>query len=562
MAKIWQRLILAIFTCLLCWQAATLAEPQIEPLIKPVANETQKLIGSPVVLGDDKLFYIQARIGSFLPEFRAKVISERLLEFAKDEELDPDYLHVVENKDTGTVDILVEDQLLVTLAEVDAVAVGQESYQLAKIYQNKIKASVTNFRAAYTLQNILLGVVYTVIATLILFISLWGINLSVPKIYRRLRMGQNTWIPALKVLGIEMLSAKRVIDLSVEIIKILRLTLWLTLIYIYGNLVLSFFPWTKGLARLLFGYAKSAGLTLFQGGLNYLPNLFFIAVIIFFTSYSLKICKFFFIEIKRGKMTIQGFYPEWAMPTFKLLQFLILAFAAIVAFPYLPGAETPAFQGISIFLGLLLSMGSSAAVANVVAGTIMTYTRAFRIGDRVQIGDTKGDVTEKTLLVTRICTIKNEVITIPNSAVLSSHIVNYSEAKNDPNTPPLILHTTITLGYDVPWRKVHEVLIEAAIATEYTLKEPKPFILQTSLDDFYVSYEINVYTEEPKQMMAIYSSLHKNIQDGCNGADIEILSPHYGAMRDGNQITIPANYLPDDYEPPSFRLGNFYPPKE
>lgn len=557
MAKIWQRLTLALFSCFLCWQTA-IAQPAVETPPPDIQNRQ----GSPVVLGNETLFFIDARIASFSPDFRAKVISERLLALAKDEDKSLEKLTVVDNKITKTVDILVEDELLVTLAEVDAVAANEARYDLALRYKKIIYEQITKFREDYSLRNILLGVLYTVIATIVLLISILGMNRIIPMVYRRLRIWQNTWIPALKVLGVEILSAKRVVDLTVEIIKILRLTLWLTLIYVYGNLVLSFFPWTKGLATLLFGYAQKAVFTFIQAGTNYLPNLFFIAVIIFITSYSLKICKFFFIEIARSKIKIQGFYPEWAIPTYKLVQFLILAFAAIVTFPYLPGAETPAFQGISIFLGLLLSLGSSAAVANVVAGTIMTYTRAFRIGDRVQIGDTKGDVTEKTLLVTRICTIKNEVITIPNSAVLSSHIVNYSEAKNDPNTPPLILHTTITLGYDVPWRKVHEVLIEAAIATEHTLKEPKPFILQTSLDDFYVSYEINVYTEEPKEMMAIYSSLHKNIQDGCNGADIEILSPHYGAMRDGNHITIPANYLADDYEPPSFRLGNFYPPKE
>lgn len=540
-----------------------IAQP-VQPTIETLSPspEIQNRQGSPVILGDNTLFFIDARIASFSPDFRAKVISERLLEFAKDEEKSLEDLTVIDNENTKTADILVGDELLVTLAEVDAVAANEARYDLAVRYQKIIYEQVTKFREDHSLRNILLGVIYTVIATVVLLICLLGMNRAIPLVYKRLRLWQNTWVPALKVLGVKILSAKRVVDLTIEIIKILRLTLWLTLIYIYGNLVLSFFPWTKGLARLLFGYAQKAVLTFLQGGINYLPNLFFIAVIIFVTSYSLKICKFFFIEIARSKIKIHGFYAEWAIPTFKLIQFLILAFAAIVAFPYLPGAETPAFQGISIFLGLLLSLGSSAAVANVVAGTIMTYTRAFRIGDRVRIGDTKGDVTEKTLLVTRICTIKNEVITIPNSGVLSSHIVNYSEAKNDPNTPPLILHTTITLGYDVPWRKVHEVLIEAATATEHTLKEPKPFILQTSLDDFYVSYEINVYTEEPKQMMAIYSSLHKNIQDGCNGADIEILSPHYGAMRDGNQITIPADYLPEDYEPPSFRVQNFYPPKE
>lgn len=220
-----------------------------------------------------------------------------------------------------------------------------------------------------------------------------------------------------------------------------------------------------------------------------------------------------------------------------------MAFAATVAFPYLPGSQTPAFQGISIFLGLLVSLGSSSAIANIVAGIILTYTRAFLVGDRVKITDTTGDVVEKTLFVTRIRTIKNVVITIPNAAVLGSHVINYSAAANDPATPPLILHTTITLGYDVPWRKVHDVLTKAALATGQILEEPAPFVLQTSLDDFYVSYELNAYTSSPGIMAKIYSELHQNIQDQCNEANIEILSPHYRAERDGNQTTIPVDYL-------------------
>ncbi|AMA10408.1 mechanosensitive ion channel protein [Picosynechococcus sp. PCC 73109] len=548
------------------WQGKNLgaiAQPNVpEPTITVEKPENTLSQGSPVILGDSTLFFIDARIGSFPPDFRAQVTSERILKFAKNDQLSLDDLRIVDNEDTQTVDILVgEETLLVTLAEIDAVAANANRYDLAEQYTDIIRTEVAAFREVHSLRNILLGVVYTIVATLVLVTSLIVLNRSIPKIHRRLRIWQTTWIPSIKVLGVELLSAKRVVDLISELIKILRLTTWLTFIYIYANLVLSFFPWTQGLARLLFEYAKNATVTVILGGLTYLPNLFFIAVIIFVTAYFLKICKFFFTEIERSKIIIQGFYPEWAMPTYKLVQFLVLAFAAIVAFPYLPGSDTPAFQGISIFLGLLLSLGSTAAVANVVAGTIMTYTRAFRIGDRIQIGDTKGDVLEKTLLVTRIRTIKNEVITIPNSAVLSSHIINFSESKNDTETPPLIIHTTITLGYDVPWRKVHAVLVDAASATEHTLVEPKPFVLQTSLDDFYVSYEINVYVDEPKMMAKIYSQLHQNIQDKCNEADIEILSPHYGAMRDGNRTTIPADYLPSDYEAPSFRLGDFFPPK-
>ncbi len=252
-----------------------------------------------------------------------------------------------------------------------------------------------------------------------------------------------------------------------------------------------------------------------------------------------------------GKIRLPNFHRDWADPTYKIVRSLIIVFTVIVVFPYLPGSQSEAFKGVSLFLGVLFSLGSTSVVANVVAGIILTYMYAFKLGDRVKIGDTTGDVIEKTLLVTRIKTIKNIIITIPNALVMGSHIINYSTSAAREG---LILHTTVTLGYDVPWRKVHETLIAAALSVEKIKKEPAPFVFQTSLDDFYVSYELNCYTDKPELMGGIYSELHQNIQDRCNEAGIEILSPHYAAARDGNASTIPSEYLPATYEAPPFAV--------
>lgn len=520
---------------------------------RPVAEDR----GSPVILGDDTLFYIQARIASFSPEFRAQVVSKRISEFAKDPQMRLDALTIVDNKEAALTDVREGEQTLITIADVDAVAAGKSRQELANEYLQILRESVTDFRASYSIQSIVRGIIYTAIATVTLIASFLVIAKSVPVVYRQLKRWQGTRIPAFTVLGSELLSARRVVDLISEILKILRLSLLLGLLYLYINLVLSFFPWTKGLARVLFGYILKAINTLASGFLSYLPNLFFLVVISFITAYTLKVIQFFFSEIERGDISLPGFYQEWAQPTYKLVRFLVLAFAATIIFPYLPGAETPAFQGISIFLGLLVSLGSSSAISNIFAGIILTYTRSFLVGDRVKIADTIGDIVDKTLFVTRIRTIKNVVITIPNSSVLGSHVVNYSASANDPEVPPLILHTTITLGYDVPWRKVHDVLTQAALATSQILADPAPFVLQTSLDDFYVSYELNACTNSPGIMAKIYSELHQNIQDRCNKADIEILSPHYRAVRDGNQTTIPADYWPDDYQAAGFRISTF-----
>jgi small-conductance mechanosensitive channel len=266
---------------------------------------------------------------------------------------------------------------------------------------------------------------------------------------------------------------------------------------------------------------------------------------------------FIFMGLERGAIRIEGFYREWADPTYKIVRFFVIAFGSIMIWPYLPGSGSAAFQGVSVFLGVLISFGAASAVSNVAAGVMMTYMRPFLIGDRVRIADTMGDVTKRTLLITKVRTINNVDVTIPKSMVLSSHIVNYSSSAAHHG---LIIHTTVTIGYDVPWRNVHEALIAAARATEGVVAEPAPFVLQTALNDYNVAYELNAYTDRPAEMAALYSLLHQNMQDKCNEAGIEILSPLYASVRDGSHSTIPEDYLPKGYQAPGWRFSTPQPP--
>jgi small-conductance mechanosensitive channel len=265
----------------------------------------------------------------------------------------------------------------------------------------------------------------------------------------------------------------------------------------------------------------------------------------------LKALRFLAQAIEREDLSIKGMHPEMATPTFQLARIMVILFALIVAFPYLPGGKSDAFKGVSIFVGLLLSLGSSSAVSNVLAGLVLTYMRPFRAGDRVKIADTVGDVLEKTLLVTRLHTIKNVEVVIPNSSILSNQILNYSALSR---TRGLILNTTVTIGYDAPWRTVHELLTRAALATNGILADPPPFVLETSLNDFHISYELNAYTDRANEFQNIYSHLHEAIQDSFNEAGIEIMSPAFHALRDGNTVAIPQAHRLPDYEAPSFRV--------
>jgi small-conductance mechanosensitive channel len=331
----------------------------------------------------------------------------------------------------------------------------------------------------------------------------------------------------------------------------IRILATVLLFYFYVPLVLGFFPWTKGVSAVLIDYVLRPVKFVGSGILAFLPNLFFLIVIALVTRYALRLIRAFFSEVGKGRFVIKGFYSEWAEPTFKIVRILVVAFAAVVAFPFIPGSESPAFRGVSIFLGVLVSLGSTSAVANIVAGVILTYMRPFHVGDRVKIADSVGDVVEKTLLVTRIRTVKNVGVTIPNSMILGSHIVNFNSSAKEHG---LILNTGVTIGYDIDWRKVHELLISAARRTADILESPSPFVLQTSLNDFYVSYELNAYTEKPQIMERTYSVLHQNIQDAFNEAGVEIMSPHYGQIRDGNKTAIPDSYLPPEYVPGAIRV--------
>ncbi len=514
-----------------------------------VAPVNNSIDGTPVMLAGEELFVIQARVGSFSAAERAQAVTQRIEAFANNGTVSVEALKV-EDQEYST-SIAAGDKLLFTITEADAKAAGKSRSLLAREYTSHLQTVIQQYRQERSSKSILFGVLYTVLATIVLLVLLTLLGRAFARLLSRRAASAETRLPALRIQNFELLSAEQVVSLVTRLLKWLRLLLGLGLISIYFTLVLSLFPWTKHLGATIVGHLLEALNGFWVGFLSYLPNLFVIAFVAVVVHYILRLTRLLFGQLGRDQ-TFSWFYPEWAEPTQKIITVLVIALAAVVAFPYLPGSKSPAFQGVSLFLGLLISLGSSSAISNMVAGVILIYTRAFKAGDRIKVGDAIGDVVEKTLLVTQLRTIKNVVITIPNSAVLNSQVINYSALSQ--TETPLILHTTVTLGYDVPWRKVHETLIGAAHASQHILTTPAPFVLQTSLDDFYVSYELNAYTKQPAIMAKIYSELHQNIQDKCNEVGIEILSPHYRAVRDGNQNTIPENYLPSDYIAPGFRI--------
>jgi small-conductance mechanosensitive channel len=319
------------------------------------------------------------------------------------------------------------------------------------------------------------------------------------------------------------------------VFRIVRYALIILIILLYLPLLFSFLPWTKEIVQTFYSYIANPVKSILSGLYEFLPDLFFIVIIVIIARYVVRVLTYMATEVEGEHLKIKGFHRDWAKPTLNIAKVIVYAFAIVFMFPYLPGSDSEAFKGVSIFLGILFSLGSTSAIANIVAGIVITYMRPFMIGDRVKIGETVGDVVEKTMLVTRIRTLKNEDVTIPNATIINGQLWNYTKNAKEIG---VILHTSITLGYDVPWKEVNRLLLLAARNTKNLTRDFKPFVLQKSLNDFYVEYELNVYTKQPDKMMHFYSELHRNILEVFNEAGIEILSPHYQANRDGNASTI------------------------
>lgn len=456
----------------------------------------------------------------------------------------------------GGVDIVTPNQVLLTVTPADAAAVGKTPRDLATEWLSAIRVGVDRYRREHSVGSLLLGLAYGSLATLVLLLLLSLARRGFRVLQRRIETWRGTHIRALRIQRLELVSGDRLSDALLLAARGAHLLTGLAIALVYASVLFGLFPATRGLAGRALDQVVAALRSVLGAMASYLPSLAFLLVVTAVAFAVVRLLEVVFGAIAAGSVEIPGFYRDWAMPTYRIVRFFVIVIALIAMFPYVPGSESPAFKGITIFLGAVVSLGSSSAVSNVLAGVVLTYTRAFQIGDRVQIGDAVGDVIAKTLLVTRIRTIKNVDVTIPNSQVLGSQVSNFSARAGEGG---LILHTTVTIGYDAPWRQVHELLKTAARATPGILHDPSPFVLQTSLDDFYVSYEINAYTAEPARMAQTYSDFHAAIQDAFNHAGVEICSPHYRALRDGNTVTIPEAERGAGYVAPSFRVSQAGP---
>ena len=502
--------------------------------VAALADTTQTLAdalgeGVSVEMLGRTLFQVWGGLGDVTPEVRAERLSARLGEIARNRDIDPEGIGIADGAALTTLQL--GDLIVMTVTDEDARALGVTRREAARRYRERIVEGVARYREQATFQGVVRSALITAGLFLVLLLALRGLGRVYGWLDRRTAAVRQLVVRPLRVGTFEVVGRDQVSRLGRALVGASRLAVSLVLVYIFLTTAFGLFPWTQSWSDGLLDAALSPLRSLGAMLLSSIDNVIAILVTILVVRWVIRLSDYLFAQVSRGEVELKGFHAELADPTRKIVKFLLVVMGLMLIYPYTPIANSTAFQGLTVFFGLLISLGSSSAISNMVAGVVLTYTRAFRIGDRVKVGDTFGDVIEKTFLVTRIRTTKNEDVAVPNANVLSNHIVNYSVMAREGSG--VILHTTITIGYDVPWPEVHGLLTMAAKDTAGVLAEPPPFVLQTSLGDFSVAYQLNAYTKEVTRMARLYSDLHQHVQDRFAEAGVEILSPTYHARRDG-----------------------------
>jgi len=483
----------------------------------------REVVTAPVVVNGQLRFHVVG-VSAYPAERRARNIAKRIKVLAQDPKFDPKTLRL---KDTGSYHQILageSGEAILAVQDADAQFEGIPRSVLAETLRISIAESIEDYRHDHKPAVIARNAGYALgsmaLLAVLLFCLFWGFRRLDGFLERRVKRR----LEKLETKSQHIFRIEQFWGLIHIALKALRTLVTLSLLYVFVSFALSLFPETRYSARGLFKYIVAPLGDMVDAVIGFLPSFVFLVVLYYITRYGLKVARSVFAALETGRMQIKGFETDWAWPTYRLVRLGIVIFAVVIAYPYIPGSGSDAFKGVSILMGVLFSLGSSSVISNVIAGYTMTYRRAFRIGDRVKIGDTVGDVTEMRVLVTHLKTLKNEEAVIPNSTILNGEVTNYSTMARDRG---LILHTTVGIGYEVPWRQVEAMLLLAAARTEGLLKEPEPFILQRSLADFAVNYELNAYCGDASQMMKLYTEMHRNIQDVFNENGVQIMTPAY-----------------------------------
>jgi small-conductance mechanosensitive channel len=512
---------------------------------EPANEEVEKIIPTaPVVIDGLTLFSVQG-LPALPAENRAQRIADRIHALAEDKTFATQTLRFVEVP-AGT-EILGADRLIMLIADPDAHLEGVNRQVLTRNYLARIQEAIDAFRHERQPNLLTRHAMYALAALVVLIVGLWTGRIAVRRLDRAFERRYKEKMHDVSFQSFQLLSAKHVWRLLNDVLSLVWLIGALLAIYVCLHYILVLFPWTRGFATNLLAFFMTPLWTIGNALVKAIPELIFLAVLVVVTRYVLRLFRLFFSAVERESVVLSNFDPAWARPTYRLVRVLVIAFALVAAYPYIPGSNTEAFKGISLLIGVIFSLGSSSLIANMISGYSLTYRKAFKEGDRVKIGECVGDVQDSKLMVTHLRTIKNELVAVPNSKIIDEQVVNYSALAGSEG---LILHTTVGIGYEVPWRQVESMLLEAAERTSGLLHEPKPFVRQIELGTFAVTYEINAYCDEPSAMSERYTTLHQNILDIFNEYGIQIMTPAYEGDPERAKI-VPKDHW---YPPPASAL--------
>lgn len=501
-------------------------------------------VGTVAVAGRP-LFVIRSGVGTFSTAERATAINERLARVAAR----PRAADIVVRASDVGLFIAADETPVMSVTDADALAEKTSTRALAERWREAIAGALGAARAQDARRTLARRVATTAAVILLALVLLWGLARGRRALGRRVAR-----IPirdhGIRFRGLELVPASATMQGIERAISTAFVALGLVTLAGALLLVFSQFPATQGYANTVLGWVWQPLVEIFWGTVAYLPHLITILVIVVVSRALMRVVGFVFDQADRGTISLEPWIPrDVARPTSVLVRTAVGLIALFFIAPLIPGTGSTAARGLSVIIGLAVSFGSSSTVGNLIAGIVLAYMRPFKLGDRVRVAETTGDVVERTFLHTKILTIRNEEVVIPSLMVIGGAMTNYSaRARQD----GLILHTAVTIGYDAPWRKVHELLIAAARATPDIAGTPSPFVRQTALNDWFVSYELNAYTSEANRMATILSDLHQHIQDEFNAAGVEIMSPHYLQLRDGN-----APAMPEEYVTPGDRARRF-----
>jgi small-conductance mechanosensitive channel len=510
-----------VFAVLLMTLAAPLQATSEEIRPETPAVLESALETAPVEIDGQLLFRVRG-VSSFPAAERAEAIRGRIEKVAADASFPSDGLsaEVVEN----VTMVMAGQATLMIVSEADAHLEHTSRDHLATLNMMRIQRAIDEYRQSRRGDALLKAGLYGAGATALLALAIAVLLVLNRWLDKALSRRLKTRVHAVGIQSFEILRSETIWKAFHGLVRVIGVATVVVSAYAYLHYVLALFPWTRSISNGLFALAAGTAEHMGKSVGAVIPDILILVIIFYLAQFVLRRTQYFFDAVAQKRVAFAQFEPEWALPTYKLVRVLILAFALIVAYPYIPGSESAAFKGISIFIGLVLSLGSSTAISNLIAGYLMTYRRVFKVGDRVKVGDVTGEVIAIRLQVTHLRTIKNEEVTIPNSQILNGDVTNFSSMAG---TRGLILHTTVGIGYETPWRQVEAMLRVAAERTSGVLGDPQPFILLIQLGDFAVTYELNVYIRDPHLVARINADLHRHILDVFNEYGVQIMTPAY-----------------------------------